>query len=136
MMIKWRLYWIALASALFGVLFWKNSRFYLNKTRRFQIGKSFIEWIMLVLASIWAAPLLSIYGAMYLTKWIKKPAIKTGATFGISILLMLLLNGFLELMLLLGVFSIELLSLDFLTYLKERQDQRRNGCLSRVKLLN
>ncbi|MGC1580447.1 MAG: hypothetical protein WA766_03135 [Candidatus Acidiferrales bacterium] len=121
---KWKLYWAALVAALLGVCYFKNTRNYRNKTTTWKAGKSLIECGLLVLAAAFAPILLAIYGSMLITQKIQRPAIRVGVGFLTGIGLTLLLSSFLELVVLLGVFSIELLSGDFLGYWQERRDKR------------
>jgi hypothetical protein len=120
---KWYLYWVGLVSALFGVLYWKNNRAH-NKPRRFVLGKSSIECVMLVLASIFMPAILVVYSSMYFTRWIKRPAFKIGAGFIVGTILMTTVGWALELLVLAGAFSINLISDDFLSFLEERKMKR------------
>ena len=76
MKLKWYLYWIGLIGALFGLLFFKNSRGYMDKTRRWYLGKSIIECILLVMAAMWMPAILVVYCSMYFVQWIKRPAFR------------------------------------------------------------
>jgi len=124
MKLKWYIYWTILVSVLLGTLYTKNHLNHKNRTWHWNAGKSLIECGLLVLAAAFAPILLAIYGSMLITQKIQRPAIRVGIGFLTGIGLTLLLSSFLELVVLLGVFSIELLSGDFLGYWQERRDKR------------
>jgi hypothetical protein len=121
---KWILYWTGLFGALFGALYWKNSRGYVDKTRRWYLGKSLIEGIMLVSAAAFMPAILVVYASMWMVSYIKRPALKIGAGFVIGTLLMMSVGWALELLVLTGVFAVDLISDDFLGYMEERRIKR------------
>ena len=122
---KWRLYWLALITALFGAVMWKNYKMYTDQSRRFKVAKSIMETCLLALASAFVPPLLIAYGSAWATKPLEtRPYIRMGAGIILSIILMMLGGWILELLALIGVFAIELLSADFLKYYQERKDKR------------
>ena len=121
---KWYAYWTALVAALFGVVYFKNIRTYRDKTRYWQLGKSIIESILLVIAAAFMPAILVVYGSMYLTQNIKRPAIRIGIGFFVGTALMMTIGWALELLVILGAFAINLISDDFLGYLQERKLQR------------
>lgn len=121
---KWHAYWVALIGLLFGALYWKNARTHKDKTRQWRVGKSAIECILLVLAAAFMPAILVVYGSMYFTKNIKRPAFRIAAGVAIGTGLMMIVSWALEFLVILGVFSIDLLSNDFLGYMKERQVKR------------
>jgi len=123
MKLRWYAYWVVLVGSLFGVLYWKNNRSH-NKPRRFVLGKSTIECVMLVLASIFMPAILVVYSSMYFTRWIKRPAFKIGAGFIVATILATTLGWALELLVLAGAFSVNLISDDFLGFMEERRVKR------------
>lgn len=125
MRIKWYAYWAVLVSGLLGLLYWKNSSNHKNKTWKWNAGKSVIEGIMLVLSAAFMPAFLVIYGGMWCTRRIEKPAIRAGVGFAVSIGLMLMLANFLEFVVVLGVFAIDLIATDFLAYWYEAKTKRK-----------
>lgn len=121
---KWILYWIALIASLFSVLLFKNRRSYTDKTKHWQLGKSIIECILLVLAAAFMPAILVVYASMYFTMWIKRPAFRIGAGFIIGTVLLMTLGWALELLVLAGAFAINLISDDFLSFMEERRVKR------------
>jgi hypothetical protein len=128
-MIKWKLYWATLVAALLGVLFLKNRKMYADKTWKWQTSKSLIEGTLLVLSAVFMPVFLVVYGSTWITQGIKRPAIKVGVSCLVGTVLMLTVGSFLELLVLLGVFSIELISSDFLNYLHDSRTQRGIACI-------
>lgn len=120
-MVRWKMYWIALISALFGVVLWKNYRLYNEKTRRFKLTKTLIEVPALILSAAYLPALLVVYGSMWVANKFKRPAIKTLIGFAVGTVLMIMGGYFLEGLVIVGVIGIELLSHDVL----EIYDQRR-----------
>lgn len=120
---KWISYWFILISALFGILIWKNKA-HRDKTRRWQISKSIIECILLILAACFLPAILVVYGSMFLTQKIQRPSLKIGVGFVLGTVLMMTIGWALELLVILGAFAINLISDDFLGYLQERKLQR------------
>jgi asparagine N-glycosylation enzyme membrane subunit Stt3 len=121
---KWYAYWAGIIAFLFGALYLKNAHRHQDKTCQWNLSKSAIECIMLVLATAFMPAILVVYGSMWLTKGIKRPAFRMGAGVAIGTILMMLVGWALEVLVLLGVFSINLISDDFLGYMKERQEKR------------
>jgi hypothetical protein len=124
MKLRWGLYWAALVAALFGVLIIKNQKTHHDKTRHWQMSKSIIECILLVLAAAFMPAILVVYSSMYFTQWIKRPAFRIGAGFIIGTILMMTVGWALELLVLAGCFAINLISDDFLNFLDERRMKR------------
>lgn len=121
---RWYMYWISLISALFGLLLFKNKRNHSDKSWHWNLGKSTIECILLVLAAAFMPAILVVYAANYFTLPIEKPAYKIGLGFIIGTTLMACLAWALEILVIVGVFAIDLLSDTFLTSLKERREKR------------
>ncbi len=115
------LYWIGLIGCLFGLLYWKNRRGYVDKTRRWYFSKSFIECGMLVLAAIFMPAIIVAYAAMWITSFFKRPSLRIGIGFAVSTILFMSIGWALEVLVIVGVFAIDLISDDFLGYLEQRQ---------------
>lgn len=122
---KWSVYWTALVGALLGVLWLKNSHTHKDKTTQWNLGKSIIECILLVLAVAFMPAIIAIYGSMWITKGIKRPGIKILVGFSVGTVLMIVMGWALEILVLVGVFSIDVLSDDFLSFMKERREQKK-----------
>lgn len=123
-LIKWRVYWASMLTGLCIVLLIKNWYMYTNKNWRFKIGKSIIEGVLLVAFAVWIPAFLVVYSSMWLTQRIDRPAIRTAASILAGIGLTVLGGRFLEALVIMGCFGIELLSRDFLSYYREHREQR------------
>jgi len=122
---KWSLYWTALISLLFGALYTKNYFNHKDKTIQWNLGKSIIECVLLVLAVAFMPAVIAIYGSMWITKGIKRPGFKILVGFSVGTALMLIMGWALEILVLIGVFGIDILSDDFLSFIKERREQKK-----------
>lgn len=71
--------------------------------------------------------IICVYGASWVTQRFQRPAVKIGVGFAVGTILMLSMSWALELVVLVGVFAIDLISDDFLGYLKERKENRIHG---------
>jgi hypothetical protein len=127
---KWHAYWVGLVSLLFGALYFKNIHNHPDKTGQWRLGKTAIECILLILAAAFMPAILVIYASFYFTRNIKRPGFKMVAGVAIGTSLMMIVGWALEILVLIGVFSIDLLSNDFLSYYKERQEKRRGVCIT------
>lgn len=128
---KWKMYWVTIIAALGSIVLWKNYRNYKDKSTKFKITKSAIETGIVGASAAWLPGLLVVYTSAWSTKPLeKKPFIRMGAAAIISILLMLSGTYVLELLVIAGVFSIDLLSNDFLAYWEERKSKRANKTLA------
>jgi hypothetical protein len=121
---KWYLYWLTLITALLGILWYKNRRYYPTRTKKWNAGKSLIEGGLLVMAAAFLPAILAVYGGYWVTQRIERPAYKIGVGFFTSIVMMLMLTNFLELVVLIGVFAIEIVSSTFLEHLREQKEKR------------
>lgn len=128
---RFKLYWAALVSALIGVVYWKNHRMYRDKSRKFKLVKTGIESSILASAAAWLPAFFVVYGTAYTTKPLeKRPYIRMGVAAVVGITLMVSMTYVLELVVLLGVWAIELLSQDFIAFMKERRDARTNKAVA------
>ncbi len=122
---KWSVYWTALVGALFGALYLKNNHNHKDKTVQWNLGKSIIECVLLVLAVAFMPAVIAIYGSMWITKGIKRPGFKILVGFSVGTALMIIMGWALEVLVLIGVFGIDILSDDFLGFMAERKQQKR-----------
>jgi len=130
--LKWYLYWTTLVALLLGGLYTKNQYKHKQKSIQWKIGKSVIECALLVLAVIFMPPVLVVYGSMWATKKITRPGFRIAASFTVGTLLMLTIGWALEVLVLVGIFSIDMISDDFLGYMHERRAQKEAEMLRAV----
>lgn len=121
---KWSVYWTALVGALLGALYLKNNHNHKDKSLQWNLLKSCSECILLVLAVAFMPAIIAIYGSMWITKGIKRPGIKILVGFSVGTALMLIMGWALEILVLIGVFSIDVLSDDFLSFMNERRQMK------------
>lgn len=122
---KWRAYWAALIAALFGVVLFKNYRYYKDRSNSFKLSKTAAETGLLASAAAWMPGLLIVYGSAWATKPLeRRPYLRMGIAAVASVVLMVTTTYVLELTVLIGVFAIELLTGDFVRYLDERKQKR------------
>ena len=123
---KWKLYWATLVAILLGVLWFKNRHYYPTQSKKWNASKSLIECGLLVLAAAFLPAILTVYGGMWITKHIQRPGLRVGIGFITSIVMMLMLTNFLEFVVLIGVFAVELITGEdgFLGYLEERRERQ------------
>lgn len=121
---KWILYWTSLLGLLFGGLYLKNRHRHSDKTRQWQLGKSAIEMCLLALAAALMPAIIVAYASMWATKNIQRPAFRIGAGFMIGTLLFMTIGSVLEILVIVGIFAIDLVSDDYLDFLKERRQKR------------
>jgi len=105
----------------------KNQRTHRDKTRQWQIGKSAIECVLVILAAVFLPMILVVYGSMWATRKIEKPGFRIAASFTVGTILTLTMGWALELLVLMGVFSVDMLSDDFLAYMNQRKQQREQS---------
>lgn len=120
---KWKLYWASMISIMVGLVFWKNHRLYPGKGYTWWITKTVVEAGILVIVTMYAPVLLVVYGSMWITESIniKSNKLKIGLGVLIGMMLALLADLVLEVLVVLGIFSIELVSRDFIKYYLERR---------------
>ena len=107
---RYRLFWAALAVALLGLAFWKNSRSYPHMSRLWRLGKAVVDTGLVVLMVIYAPALLLAYVGIWLTSPFRNKIIQVTTGFA-SILAVSHLAGIVfEAVAVLGVFAVDLLS--------------------------
>jgi hypothetical protein len=101
------IFWIVLGSLISGLLFWRNAKIYPFKPVAWQIVKSACEITVLLASALWLPVVLISWCSIWLTGPIKATWAKAtvGAIAGVILGAFALYS--LELLLLIGVFSID-----------------------------
>jgi hypothetical protein len=101
-------FWSVALATLGGLLFWRNKRKYARKSVPWLLGKSAVELLILGLTAAFSPALLIVWLVTWVTRPIETPWLRTvigvltGVTFGF------LSNVAVEVLLILGVFSIDM----------------------------
>jgi hypothetical protein len=101
-------FWAAMIAILGGLLFWRNTVRYRHKSGFWRIGKSALEMVLLVATAQFLPGMLIAWLVLWATRPIQNGWLKTvvgvvsGITFGF------LNNIFAELLVLFGVFAVEI----------------------------
>jgi uncharacterized membrane protein len=125
---RYRLFWAALAVALLGLAFWKNSRSYPHMSRLWRLGKAVVDTGLVVLMVIYAPALLFMYVVVWLTSPFRNKIVQVTTAFA-SILAVTHLAGVVfEAVAVLGVFAVDLLTGQLLA----RMDKRERNKLAKA----
>jgi hypothetical protein len=101
------IFWSILTSTIFGLLFWRNNRKYKSETISWKLIKCFSEIVLLLLVALRLPFVLVAWCCVWITKPIQTTWVKatvgaiSGMLLGLAALYML------EVLLILGVFSID-----------------------------
>jgi fatty acid desaturase len=107
---KYKLFWVACIAPLCSLAFWKNSKSYPSKPRRWRLGKSAIDTWLVLLLVLYAPALLLVYVVIWLTTPFKNKIMQSTAAFA-SILAVNHLAGIVfEAVAVLGVFAVDLVT--------------------------
>ena len=82
---RYRLFWAALAAALLGLAFWKNSQSDAGKSWLWRLGKAVIDTGLVVLLAIYAPTLLLMYVVIWLTSPFRNKVLQVSAGFGAAL---------------------------------------------------
>ena len=101
------IFWIVLSAGLSGLLFWRNTKIYPLRSRAWRAAKSASEIAVLLLAALRLPVVLITWCCIWLTRPIRTPWIKAtlGAIAGVILTAAALYS--MELLLILGVLSID-----------------------------
>jgi hypothetical protein len=124
------IFWAILGSVLSVLLLWQNTRRYPTEPVKWRMGKSAIELVILLLSALWLPIVLVSWCCVWLTRPIKTNWIKAtiGVLAGVSLSFMGLYV--LELLLLIGVLSIDEITGDREGFLHNLYRARRAAALS------
>ena len=112
-----RLYWAALFSSLFAVCLWRNHRLYRQKNWFWKTGKAILDAAIVGLLAAFCPPLLIAYCVLWLTRWIPGNAVVKTTISVLAGLIFTLIGGFfLEALVLIGTFAIDILTGDVLRF--------------------
>jgi hypothetical protein len=110
-MTNWKVYWGALFASLFAVSLWRNNRKYRERSRWFRLGKAFMDAALVSLLATFCPPLLIAYCVLWATQFIPGDhVIKTTCSVVAGLSFTLIGGFFLEVLLVLGVFAIDLVT--------------------------
>lgn len=110
-MIKyWMGFWILMAALLGGLLFWRNRSSYPEKSRKWNLGKSCVDFAIIASAAAWLPALLIAWSVLWLTRPIETPAYRMTMAVVSSLALGVLGAGAMEAIVIMSVFSIDLLT--------------------------
>lgn len=112
---KWHAYWAGIAAAMLAVNFWRNRRKYREESRRWCVGKSVVDTSLVCLLAVFCPPLLIAYSVLWLAQFISdEPIWKTTFSVIAGISLAAVGGWFLEVVLIVGLFAIDLVTGRFL----------------------
>jgi len=124
---KWHAYWIGLAAALLAVNFWRNRRKYRVESRLWCTGKSLADTSLVCLLAVFCPPLLIAYSVLWLAQFVSdEPIWKTTFSILAGISLAAVGGWFLEIVIVIGLFAVDLVTSRFLHHWKTA-DNRGNG---------
>jgi len=114
---KWHAYWAVLAAAMLAVNFWRNRRKYRGESRLWVAGKSFADTSLVCLLAVFCPPLLIAYSVLWLVQFVSEdPLWKTTFSVVAGISLAAIGGWFLEAVLIVGLFSIDIVTGRFLRH--------------------
>ena len=112
---KWHAYWAGLAGAMLAMSFWRNHRKYRGEPRLWVAGKSFADTTLVGLLAVFCAPLLIAYSVMWLVQFVSdEPIWKTTFSVIAGVSLVAVGGWLLEAVLIVGLFSIDIVTGRFL----------------------
>ena len=124
-MTNWKVYWGALFASLFTVSLWHNNRKYKERSRWFRLGKAFMDAALVSLLATFCPPLLIAYCVLWATQFIPGDSvIKTTCSVVAGLSFTLIGGFFLEVLLVLGVFAIDLVTGKFFHHWTTAKQQR------------
>src|ERR1035441_299033 len=110
-MTNWKVYWGALFASHFAVSLWRNNRKYKERSRWFRLGKAFLDAALVALLAAFCPSLLIAYCVLWATQFIPGDnVIKTTCSVVAGLSFTLIGGFFLEVLLVLGVFAIDLVT--------------------------
>lgn len=122
-------FWAAMIAALGGLLFWRNTVRYRHKSGLWRMGKSILEMVLLIATAQFLPGMLIAWLVLWATRPIQSGWLKTLVGVITGIFFGFMSNIFAELLVLCGVFAVEL----------KTGDQEKAGlinCYRRVKARN
>ena len=118
-MTNWKVYWGSLFAALFAVSLWRNNRKYKERSRWFRFGKAFMDAAFVSVLAAFCPPLLIAYCVLWATRRIPGDnVVKTTCSVLAGLSFTLIGGFFLEAILVLGVFAIDLVTGKFFHHWK------------------
>jgi hypothetical protein len=112
---KWHAYWAGLAAAMLAVNIWRNHRKYCGESKLWVAGKSFADTSLVCLLAIFCLPLLIAYSVLWLVQFVSDaPLWKTTFSVVAGISLAAIGGWLLEAVLIVGLFSIDVVTGRFL----------------------
>ena len=110
-MTNWKVYWGALLASLFAVSLWRNNRKYQERSRWFRLGKAFMDAALVSLLATFCPPLLIAYCVLWTMQFIPGDNVIKATCSVVAGLSFTLIGGFfLEAILFVGVFAVDLLT--------------------------
>lgn len=119
------IFWAILASIVSGLLFWRNTRRYPRRSVTWRIAKSVSEIILLLLTAVRLPVILVSWCGIWLSRPIQTPWIRATVGAVAGIVLGFLALYAMELLILIGVFSIDDITGDREGFLKNLHIARR-----------
>ena len=107
---RYRLFWAALAAALLGLAFWKNSQSYPRKSRLWRLGKAVIDAGLVVFLAVYAPALLLMYVVIWLTSPFRNKVLQVSAGFGAALAVTHIAGVMFETIAIAGIFAIDLVT--------------------------
>lgn len=101
-------FWTVALALLGGLLFWRNKRKYRHKSPWWLLGKSSVELLVLGLTAAFLPALLIVWLVTWVTRPIARPWVRTVVGVLSGIAFGFLSNVAVEVLVLLGVFSIDM----------------------------
>ena len=116
---KWHAYWAALAVAMLAVNLWRNRRKYHAESWLWCTGKSLADTTLVCLLAIFCPPLLIAYSVLWLAQFVSdEPIWRTTFSVLAGITLAAVGGWFLEAVIVIGLFAIDLVTGRFLNHWK------------------
>jgi hypothetical protein len=117
---RYRLFWAALAAALLGLAFWKNSQSYPGKSWLWRFGKAVIDTGLVVLLAIYAPTLLLMYVVIWLTSPFRNKVLQVSAGFGAALAVTHIAGVLFEAIAIAGIFAIDLVTGQVVARMRKR----------------
>jgi hypothetical protein len=110
-MIKsWIAFWTTALALLLGLLFWKNTKSYAQRSRLWRLGKSLVDFALILMAAIRLPALLIGWCVLWATRPIKHPALKATVAVIAGLLFGLAGHAAMEILVLCSVFAVDLVT--------------------------
>ena len=118
---RYKMFWVACITAMFGVAVWKNSISYPAMKWYNRLAKAAVDTTLVVLMAVFYPALLVMYVVLWLTSPFKNKHAQVAAGFGGALLLGHLAGVVFEVVIIAGIFAVDLVTGQVLARMRKHQ---------------